>query len=188
MRRLEAEALRDTLLSVAGTLGKQMFGASQAVVRQKDGEVVVPGQKQNRRSIYVKIQRLNPETMLEVFDQPTMTVNCTQRSTSTVSTQALTLLNSDTMARASTAFAKRALAEQPDDPVRRTVLIAFARQATAAEHEDLATFVSELTTHYLNEQKPLDREKADVIRAARVKAFADLCQMLMSANEFIYVD
>jgi hypothetical protein len=92
------------------------------------------------------------------------------------------------MARASTAFAKRALAEQPGDPVGRAVLIAFSRQATVGEHEDLAAFVAELTAHYLDEQKPVDRDKEDVIRLARGKALADLCQMLMSANEFVYVD
>jgi len=187
MRRLEAEALRDTLLSVAGTLGTEMFGTSQAVVRQKDGEVIV-SEGRNRRSIYVRIQRLNPETMLEVFDQPTMSVNCTQRNTSTVSTQALTMLNSDMMARASAAFAKRALAEQPGDPIGHILLIAFSRLATADESKDLAKFVSELTRHYLDAQNEVDRQKADVIQSARGKAFADLCQMVMSANEFVYVD
>jgi hypothetical protein len=188
MRRLEAEALRDTLLFVSGTLGTQMFGASQPVARQKDGEVVVlAGKRGNRRSIYVKIQRLNPETMLEVFDQPTMSVNCTQRITSTVPTQALTLLNSDAMIRASAAFAKRVLAEQPSDPIARVMLIAFSRRATSGEREEFAEFVAELTMHYLNQQNG-NRESPDVIRSAREKAFADLCHMLMSANEFVYVD
>jgi hypothetical protein len=189
MRRLEAEPLRDALLATSGTLSSPMFGAGQAVARQKDGEVIVPvGQDQNRRSIYVKILRLNLETMLEVFDQPNISVNCAQRSTSTVSTQALTLLNSDAMTRAASAFATRVLAEQPDDPVGRAVLTAFSRQANTTEREFLSSFFDAQRSRYLDQQADDDRKKDEVVAAARHKALADLCHMLMSANEFVYVD
>lgn len=189
MRRLEAEPLRDTLLATSGTLSSPMFGVGQAVARQKDGEVIVPvGQDQNRRSIYVRLLRLNPETMLEVFDQPTISVNCTERSTSTVSTQALTLLNSDAMARAAAAFASRVHAEQPDDPVGRAVLTAFSREASSTDRKFLSNFLDSQTSRYLNEHAEPIRQKSEVIAAARQKALADLCHMLMSANEFVYVD
>jgi hypothetical protein len=189
MRRLEAEPLRDTLLATSGTLNVPMFGAAQAVARQGDGEVIVPaGQDQNRRSIYVKILRLNPETMLEVFDQPTISVNCTQRSTSTVSTQALTLLNSDTMVRAASAFARRVEAEGASNPVERAVLIAFSRDTKPAEYEVLSEFFDAQRLRYLDQHAENDRAKTEVIADARHKALADLCHMLMSANEFVYVD
>lgn len=189
MRRLEAEPLRDALLATSGTLNSPMFGAAQSVVRQKDGEVIVPaGQDQNRRSIYVKILRLNPETMLEVFDQPTISVNCTQRSTSTVSTQALTLLNSDVMTRAASAFASRVEAEGGNDPVGRAVLTAFSRESQPAEHKVLSEFFEAQRLRYLDQQAEADRAKTDVVTDARHKALADLCHMLMSANEFVYVD
>ena len=166
-----------------------MFGAAQSVARQKDGEVIVSaGQDQNRRSIYVKILRLNPETMLEVFDQPTISVNCTQRSTSTVSTQALTLLNSDAITRAAFAFASRALAARPSDPIRRAVLLAFSRETKPAEYEVLAEFFEAQRLRYLDQHAENDRANAEVVTDARHKALADLCHMLMSANEFVYVD
>lgn len=189
MRRLEAEPLRDAILAASGTLSSPMFGAAQSVARQKDGEVIVSaGQDQNRRSIYVKILRLNPETMLEVFDQPTISVNCTQRSTSTVSTQALTLLNSDAMTRAASAFASRVLAEQAGDPVGRAVLTAFSREAKPTEYDLLSEFFDAQRLRYLEQHAENDRVKADVFASARHKALADLCHMLMSANEFVYVD
>ena len=189
MRRLEAEPLRDAILAAAGTLSSPMFGVAQSVARQKDGEVIVPaGQDQNRRSIYVKILRLNPETMLEVFDQPTISVNCTQRSTSTVSTQALTLLNSDAMVRAASSFASRILEEQPNDPVGRAVLTAFARDSKPAESRVLAEFVEAQRLRYLEQHAENDRVKTEVIAEARRQALADLCHMLMSANEFVYLD
>ncbi len=189
MRRLEAEPLRDAILATAGTLNTPMFGAGQAVAREKDGEVIVSaGQNQGRRSIYVKILRLNPETMLEVFDQPTISVNCTQRSISTVSTQALTLLNSDAMTRAASAFASRVEVEGANDPVGRAVLTAFSREAGPAEQELLSEFFDAQIKLYLEQHVEADRAKTAVVADARHKAMADLCHMLMSSNEFVYVD
>ena len=188
MRRLEAEPLRDAILATAGTLNTPMFGAGQAVAREKDGEVIVSaGQNQGRRSIYVKILRLNPETMLEVFDQPTISVNCTQRSISTVSTQALTLLNSDAMTRAASAFASRVEVEGANDPVGRAVLTAFSREAGPAEQELLSEFFDAQIKLYLEQHVEADRAKTAVVADARHKAMADLCHMLMSSNEFVYV-
>ena len=92
------------------------------------------------------------------------------------------------MSRAATAFADRALAEQPDDPVSRALLTAFSRPATPDERDVLSRFLDELTTQYLDEQNEAERQKAEVIKVAHGKALADLCQMLMSANEFLYVD
>lgn len=190
MRRLEAEPLRDSVYSVAGILSDSMHGSGQTVARQKDGEVIAQPDSQgaNRRSIYVKILRLNPESMLEAFDQPTIAVNCTSRMTSTVSTQALTLLNSDTMTAAAAAFADRVLTEQPDDPVGRAVLIAWARRPDADERALLADFVSELARQYLSEKPEEERQQPDTEDRVRRQAIADLCHMLMSSNEFIYID
>ncbi len=189
LRRLEAEPLRDSVLAVSGSLNGRMHGASQAVSRRKDGEVIVSGgADQNRRSVYVQVLRLKPETMLQVFDQPTISVNCTQRSTSTVSTQALTILNSDSMVRAATAFAERVLAEQPDAPINHAVLTAFGRPATTDERALLNGHLDELTSHYLAQRASELRERPDVMAACRKQALADVCHMLLSANEFVYVD
>ncbi len=189
MRRLEAEAVRDAFLAVSGTLNPKMFGVSLAVAQQKNGEVIVPeGVDQNRRSIYVKIKRLNPETLLQVFDQPTMSVNCTQRSMSTVSTQALALLNGDTITRAATAFAERVTSEQSDDPVKRAVLTAFARPTTKDEHDLLTQFFEAQKAQYQSETAEADRDKPESLAAAKNRARVDLCHMLMSSNEFVYLD
>jgi hypothetical protein len=189
MRRLEAEAVRDAFLAVSGTLNPQLFGVSQAVARQKNGEVIVPaGADQNRRSIYVKIKRLNPETLLQVFDQPTMSVNCTQRGMSTVSTQALALLNGDTITRAATAFAERVTSEQSNDPVERAVLTAFGRPTTEDEHDLLTQFFEAQKAQYQSEGAEADRGKPESLSAAEKKARIDLCHMLMSSNEFVYLD
>ncbi|MEZ6054769.1 MAG: DUF1553 domain-containing protein [Planctomycetaceae bacterium] len=189
MRRLDAEPLRDALLATSGTLSDRMYGSPHPVARQPDGEVIVPeGQDRNRRSIYIQILRLNPETMLQVFDQPAISINCTERSTSTVSTQALTLLNSDVMTRAATAFAAHVLARRPDDPIEQAVMLAFSRPADIDERELLARFVEDQTTLYLSQQDVAMRTQADVMAEAHRHAMEDLCHMLLSSNEFVYVD
>ena len=189
MRRLEAEPLRDTVLAVSGTLSQPLYGPAQAVARQKDGEVIVPaGQDSNRRSIYIRIQRLNPETMLEVFDQPTIAVNCTQRNISTVSTQALTLLNSDMMVRAAAGFADQLLKRDSEALVDLAVLTAFSRKPDFEERSLLLQFVAEQTDRYLQEKTAEEKKQTEVNADCRRQAVADLCQMLMSASEFVYVD
>ena len=189
IRRLEAEPLRDAVLAVSGTLSSQLFGPSQAVARQADGEVVVAGSpEQQRRSIYVGILRLNPESMLELFDQPTMSVNCVRRSTSTVSIQALAMLNSEGMNRSAAAFAARVVREQPVDRLAQAVLLAFARPITADERVILQTFLDEQRQRYLEQRPEPERQTPDALQAAADSALTDLCHMLLSANEFIYID
>jgi hypothetical protein len=189
IRRLEAEPLRDAVLAVSGTLNDQMYGPSQPVARQGNGEVIVSGETQkHRRSIYIAILRLNPETMLEIFDQPTMSVNCVQRSTSTVSTQALAVLNSDRMNHAAGAFAERMLTQQPADPIGCAVETAFCRPATDEERAMLQKFVDEQSAIHLQQRPESERQQPESLTAAHRNALTDLCHMLLSANEFVYLD
>jgi len=181
MRRLEAEALRDAVLQASGLLDRSLFGSPVAVARRADGEVnVADGGNDRRRSVYLQILRLNPLTLLQAFDQPVMETNCTRRGRSTVSTQALTLLNSDFMLAGAQALAERVLREFADSPVAGATLIAFSRPATAEETAQLTQFVDSQQAQYA----ALGSEPA----AARRQALADLCHMLLSANEFVYVD
>ncbi|MCH2210034.1 MAG: PSD1 and planctomycete cytochrome C domain-containing protein [Fuerstiella sp.] len=186
LKRLDAETLRDSVLAVSGMLNTELYGVSQEIPREQYGKLIVPaGQDRNRRSIYVQNRRLYPDSMLQVFDQPTMSVNCVQRSTSTVSTQALTLLNGETLSRAAAAFADRVLAEFPEDPVGGACLIAYSRQPGSDEQIFLSQFLNELTLQYRSEQ---DQTKSHLADTARRQALGDLCHMLMSCSEFIYVD
>jgi hypothetical protein len=174
IRRLEAEALRDSILSVAGTLDPAMGGPPAEVVAQPDGEVVAPsGSGGLRRSIYLQVRRSQPLTLLQVFDQPVMETNCTRRPTSTISSQALNLLNSEFLIQQAERFAERSIREAPQDPAGHAVRLAFGRPATDAERS--------LFLDYLAEQG--DRQGRGL-----QAALADVCQMLFSANEFAYVD
>jgi hypothetical protein len=181
LRRLEAEALRDSILSVSGSLNTTMYGPPVPMLRQPDGEVVTPtGAAGNRRSVYLQVRRSQPLTLLQIFDQPVIETNCPRRGVSTVASQALTLLNSDFLTRQADAFAARVLKEKPDDPAALALLLAFGRPTTEKEKARLAGFVKEQAGRYV-------AAGAGKEQAAR-KATADLCQMLLSANEFVYID
>ncbi|HLW66772.1 MAG TPA: DUF1553 domain-containing protein, partial [Gemmataceae bacterium] len=177
MRRLEAEPLRDAVLAVAGNLNPQAFGPPVAMVRQGNGEVVVPGDADgHRRSIYLQVRRSQPLTLLQVFDQPVMETNCTRRGVSTVASQALTLLNSDFLIRQAEVLAARVQREEPNDVVDHAIYLAFGRPATTTEKTKMTAFLSEQKARY------------GTAPDAANKALADLCQMLLSSNEFAYVD
>jgi hypothetical protein len=179
LRRLEAEALRDAMLSTSGSLNPQMFGPPVPIQRQADGEVTTSTDAAGaRRSVYLLVRRSQPLTVLQVFDQPVMETNCTRRSVSTVSSQALTVLNSDFVIQQAEAFAGRVLREAPADPAPYALRLAFGRAATADERTRLAAFLDGQASR---------RAGADQ-QTARRQALADLCQMLLSANEFAYVE
>jgi hypothetical protein len=189
LRRVEAEALRDAVLQAAGGLNPQMFGPPVPMQRRGDGEVVTAADSSGaRRSIYLQVRRSQPLTFLQVFDQPVMETNCTHRDTSIVSSQALTLLNSDFMLTQARAFAERLLREQPSDPVGRAVLIAFGRPVTVKERRELIEFLEQQTGRHLKALVKAGAATAPQQQEAERRAVADLCHALLSANEFAYVD
>jgi hypothetical protein len=176
LRRLEAEALRDAILSAAGTLNPEMFGPPVMLQPHGDGEMAAPaGAAGRRRSVYLQVRRSQPLTFLLIFDQPRMETNCTRRGTSTVSSQALSLLNGEFLAQQADALAARVLQENAADPVGQAVKVAFARPATEKERARLAAFLDSQSARHAGAN-------------ARQRALVDLCHMLLSANEFAYVD
>jgi hypothetical protein len=135
---------------------------------------VADGANPRRRSIYLQILRLAPVTLLQAHDQPIMAVNCTRRGQSTVATQALTLLNSDSVAAAARDLADRARAAAAaaarnsasagdasaagnsaaagnlaaDSTIRYLGLAAWSRDFAADEVAELKQFVARQTAAY----------------------------------------
>jgi hypothetical protein len=181
MRRLDAEPIRDAMLVVGDLLDDRLYGTPTPLARRPDGEVTAAdGTNDRRRSIYLQVLRSNPLTMLLAYDQPVMETNCTRRVRSTVSTQALTLLNSDATVAYAEAFANRVLREASDSPIDYAMLVAFSRRITSEERGVLNDFVNAQQARYAS--------RGDALDAARSHAMTDLCQMLLAANEFLYVD
>ena len=106
VQRLDAEILRDRILAVSGTLDRKMFGAPVGVSADDAGQISVSGP--DRRSVYVQNRRTKPVALLQVFDQPVMTVNCSKREKSTVALQSLLMMNSEAVLKYARAMADRA--------------------------------------------------------------------------------
>jgi Protein of unknown function (DUF1553)/Protein of unknown function (DUF1549) len=181
LRRLDAEALRDAMLSVAGELDLRVGGPYVASKRNSDGVVEVPENQEGskRRSLYLQQRRTQVVTMLQLFDAPAIAVNCGVRPTSTVPLQALALLNSDFARARAKAFAQRLTREAGNDAEQRLMLafrLAYGRPAHAEE--------TEAARRFLAIQAKVYGEQAD--RDAKV--WTDFCQMILASNAFLYVE
>ena len=109
LRRLDAEALRDSLLRVSGRFDPSPGGPPDRVVVDPDGKVHARPSTEGRwrRSLYLPYRRTEMPTMMETFDYPEMGPNCVQRSESTVSLQGLLMLNDPRVREWAVGLAKR---------------------------------------------------------------------------------
>src|SRR5207244_1149246 len=130
--------------------------------------------------------RSQPLTFLQLFDQPVIETNCTRRETSTVASQALTLLNSDFMTRNAAAFADRVLKEQPANPAERALLLAFGRPPTDKESTLFAAYFTTLPpdTKNLAIRLGIPRTKTEYVFA--FVAANDLTPVDSDRGEFIF--
>ncbi len=164
-RRLEAEAIRDSMLTAAGMLDPAMYGRGSQ------------NERSNRRSVYffVKRSELIPSMML--FDWPEHHVGIGRRPSTTVAPQALLFLNSPSARRFAEGFSRR-LGELPaETAIDRAYRIAYARPPRPTELQAGADF--------LQRQRRLYEASGET--AARRLALIDYCQSLMSLNEFLYI-
>ena len=205
VRRLEAEAIRDAVLAVAGRLRPEMFGVPVPVSKNEVGEVVVGVERrrefgpsaslggETRRSLYVQARRSQPPAVLEAFDAPLMEPNCESRNSSTVTPQALLMMNSRFVLDEAQHFAERVRREAGDDPrarVHRAWLLAFTGEPTAPELAAALDFLAEQTEDF-REAGPRGRApgpKGNAPIDPGLRAMAALCQTLLGSNQFLYVD
>ncbi|HAW31421.1 MAG TPA: hypothetical protein DCY03_25500, partial [Planctomycetaceae bacterium] len=109
LRRMNAEALRDSILAVSGKLDPTPGGPPDSVTVDRNGLVSANATSKGgwRRSVYLQYRRTQIPTMLDTFDYPEMGPNCVSRNVSTVSPQSLMLLNNERVHSLSHAFASR---------------------------------------------------------------------------------
>ncbi len=168
-RRLEAEAIRDTMLAVSATLDPTMYGPG----------TLDEGMK--RRSIYFQIKRSQLIPLMMLFDAPDSLVGLGKRPSTTVAPQALALMNNAHVRGYAKALAGRVVAgakEPPSEAIRRAYRLALGRPPEADELIATLDFLLAQTERYRAEGK------AD----AFALAMTDACQSLMCLNEFAYVD
>ncbi len=188
-RRLDAVALRDSMLAAAGVLNLEMGGPPVEIQALEDGEVVLPvpdgpgPHPSDRRSIYLRHRRSQPLTFLQAFDEPAMDPNCVARGSSTVVSQALAMLNGAFAVRMGAKLAERIEREAPQSiyhRIERAFLIALARPPSPAERERAARFLATQSRLYRESGAADDGDSA-------ARALADFARMLLASNELAYV-
>ena len=145
--RLDAEAIRDNALAIAGLLSREKGGDSirppqpaglwTKVGGKKYRYEVSPGERRYRRGLYVVLKRGSPYPSLVTFDATGRMTCVVKRSRSNTPLQALVLLNDPVYTEAAISFAHRIVTEQPEagfaGRITHAFRIALARDPTAAE-------------------------------------------------------
>ncbi|WP_395747496.1 DUF1553 domain-containing protein [Prosthecobacter sp.] len=143
IHRLEAESIRDSILTLTGKLEPELYG-----------EPVGTGQ--TRRSIYVRVVRNALDPFLTTFDSPVPFSTRGKRDVTNVPAQSLTLLNDTNVIRWSREWALRSSKTAAEERVKEMFREAFAREATQEEVEKSLAYLASLQ----NENNERSRELA----------------------------
>jgi hypothetical protein len=172
--RLDAEALRDSVLAAAGRLDDRMFGpAFQTFVIEKpehsphyEYDRADPEDRStHRRCVYRFLVRSQPDPFLQALDCADPSLIVEKRDESITALQALALFNDRFMIRMAERLADRVRAQRPDleGQIAEAVRSTLQRPPSAAESRRLVAF-------------------------ARDFGLAETCRLLFNLNEFVYVD
>ncbi|MCH2584713.1 MAG: DUF1553 domain-containing protein, partial [Planctomycetes bacterium] len=183
-RRLEAESIRDSLLDLGGRIDRKMGG--QLLAAGARAYVTGTASKQNtydapRRSVYLPVLRSAVYDVLQSFDFPDPSVVNGDRSTTTIPSQALVMMNSALMDQAAQGLAGRLLSSGTADNlalVRQAFLQVLGRPADDDEENHWVSMLVKLEESY--------REAGE--KESRKKAWRSFARVLLSSNEFIYVE
>ncbi|MFN0121609.1 MAG: DUF1553 domain-containing protein, partial [Blastocatellia bacterium] len=181
-RRLSVEELRDGLLAIDGTIDLTAGGTLQSG-RGTDGEnnqgrLSLNPEKLKRRTVYLPLRRANLPTMLNLFDFGDATTMTGRRQLTNVSTQALFWLNSEFLSDCSATLAKELsgnAALSDTARIETAYLRILNRRADKDEINNALQYVAGFRQKFSGEQ-------------AGTKAWQSLLRVLMSANDFLYLD
>lgn len=187
LRRLDAEALRDSVIAVSGQINDKMGGPPIMLKAMPSGLQTVINQENDnaRRSIYLLARRSNPLTFLSVFDYPTIDVNCIRRSASTTPLQSLTMINSEFLTASAARLARRietlvGTDAPPTKKIETAYRLTLSRSPSHSETKAAKEHLQHLKQLYKSQEtKPADASK---------RAFENLVHMLLCSNEFLYND
>lgn len=186
-RRLDAESIRDALLFVSGELDREQGGPHPFTPWHKKGYSLnrpfhedFPTKK---RSVYLMTQRLYKHPFLGRFNGPETNETSGLRDSSHLPTQALYLMNAPLLPELAEAFGKRILqsAATEEEQIIQAYQLAFCRNPTAAELPEATQFLK-----YYREK--LKTERSDKDTDTSQTAWAGLAKVLLTSNEFFFID
>ena len=183
LRRLDAEAIRDSMLAISGKLDRSMGGphpfppsSSWGFTQHAPFSAVYDT---NRRSVYLMTQRLKRHPFLALFDGADTNASTPHRIPTTVPTQALFLMNDPFVHEQAFAFADRVLSQSKEE--RERIRIAYemslARTPQPLEYEEVSRFLKAY------------RAKRNGVAAeiAERESWAAFARTLLARNEFLFV-
>jgi hypothetical protein len=173
-QRLDAESVRDSVLMLSGKLNLQMYGPGYDLFRFKDDHspiydhldlAAVHDPATSRRTVYRFVVRSVPNPFLESLDCADPNINVPVRNTTLTALQALALLNDPFMIRQAEHFAQRLCDRhtEADQQVSAACWMAFGRS-------------------------PSESERGLLMAHVRRHGLANVCRLLLNANEFLFVD
>jgi hypothetical protein len=185
-RRLDAEAIRDTLLALGGNLDASAGGPHpfppQTEWRFTQHNPFKAVYDTDRRSVYLMTQRIQRHPYLAIFDGADPAASTPVRPASTTPLQALYLLNDPFVHEQSRRFAGRLLAERPDDASRldRAYLLALGRAPDPEEAGMGLAFLKAVREELTSAGIPADQ--------VGPQAWHSFARTLFRLNEFVYID
>ncbi|WP_245958245.1 DUF1553 domain-containing protein [Roseimicrobium gellanilyticum] len=171
-RRLDAESLRDAVLTVSGCLNPSMGGPGYQDFEYQEAyapiykHVTADKPALWKRSIYRFIVRTTPQRFMTTLDCPDPANLTPARLTTTTALQSLALMNNAFMLQQSRHFAERVQREagtETSEQVTRAVELAFQR-------------------------RPDSQELEGAIKLVEQQGLPSLCRLLFNANEFVHLD
>src|SRR5262249_37593868 len=143
-----------------------------------------------RRTIYLQHRRSKPISLLESFDAPLLNPNCLKRAQSTVSTQALYLMNGALARDSAQYMAGRiidAVGEDPKQQIQRAYLAAYSRRPSETEIAAGEETLGQLSVAFKKELE-VKVPSEPIAHKSQWLALAALCHTLMNSAEFVYID
>ena len=184
VRRLEGEAIRDSLLAVSGRLNPSVGGPpvpvhlTDFIIGRGRPEKSGPLDGDGRRSIYITVRRNFLPTFLLSFDMPNPSSTIGRRNVTNVPGQSLALMNDPLVHDQARVWAERLLKElkdaTPEERIRWMFECAYARTPSTAELDSCRATLAEF-------------QKLETSGDAEHESWVDLCHSLLCANDFIYL-
>jgi hypothetical protein len=182
---LEAEEIRDSLLSMSGLLDPSPGGthpfppmSSWNYEEQNMFKANPADYETDRRTVYGMVQRTVRPSFFILFDGPSTNASTEQRTSSLTPLQALYFMNGDLPKRAASALASRVMSPNGKESIEQAFLIVYGRPATADEIVRVMAFLG----------KSADLLVSQGAGEAQKQAFEQFTKALFASNEFMFVE
>ena len=186
-KRLEAEAMRDAILSISDGLDKSMGGS---IMEFKDRQYVANtaarggiDYDRNLRAVYLPVVRSSMYDVFRAFDFADPSTSNGDRGGAVVAPQALFMMNGSIVLEHTRKMADNLLARKDlsdSDRVRDAYERALSRPPSAQEIDRAQSFVAQV-------EKAL-AERVDAPEELRARAWQSFCKALIGSNEFLYLN